>query len=207
MTNPAFLDENHLVRLRKLQIINPKIVIEHHIRDYNICQSYLNKTDTATYETMLYNTLSRIEHKLKRERLWRRLFDDYIDVYDDVANTVIRKVCNFNGGSLFSTWAYGIMKNSLLAFYRKRSKLQKVKLSENFTTTDLEITAINNLIVREYLSVLTNAERIIVIAIVFDKSTFKDLSEKFSKPVVFIKKIYKIAIKKVKLKITEPSPQ
>ena len=206
MVNPAFSDENHLARIRKLQIINPKIIIENHIRDYNICENYFNETDIKAYETMLYATLLRIENKLYRERLWRNLFDDYLDIYDRVAEIVIRKSCDFNGSSLFSTWAYGIMHNVLLEFYRKRKKLQTLALTENIAAADTENTIISNLTVKEYLSILTKIERTIVIAVVFRKLTFNDLSKISSKSVGFIKKHYKIALEKVKSKIVKNTP-
>ena len=198
-----FADEKHLVRLESLKKINCKIDVEKHKRDYYICQDYIKKVDTVIFEKMLLASLSSIERKLKYGRKKLYLFDDYLCVYEEVVETIFKKLASFRGGSLFSTWVYGIMKKALLVFYHKKSKLKEyVLVQEKYGKIDEAIgQQIFKNSLNDFLSVLSRTEKKIIYLIIFRGYTTQEIANKCERKNEVVLKIYNRALLKMKRSI------
>lgn len=175
----AFEDEKYLQRMKILCKNNKKIIPENHKRDYFIIQNYLKNKKENKFEELLNNCIKKLNKYISRkEKIWDI---DASLIMSKTMEIIFKKLPEFNGTSLFSTWCCGISNNVALRNYAKR----EVQFEDYISWTQNDF---SNLIIYDILKELNNEEKIIF-AYLYDGYKLSEIAKRKNIKINSLKKI------------------
>jgi len=177
--------------------INSNINLAKHDSDLKLCKDYIQGNRKDEFHSMYIDALQKVERYLKTNQQRLNIGDDWVDILGVVSENVLRKISNFRGGSLFSTWVFGFVRNHLLQYWTQQKKLSNHEITDCIATsehTTLEEFASFKL----YLDILNQTERTIMIYIFLHGLTFHEISKKYKVSEESIQLTYNKSLEKIK---------
>ena len=193
-------------RLKMLMKKNKKIDPKKHIRDYNICQQYLNG-ESDEFVELLEESCKKVKKGIMYYHNNSLNAQDREDILSEVIVIMLSKLGSFKPYSRLHTWMGGIAKNLMLQLFARRKKENSQRQYEE-TKADHQIDkrqtkAEENGDVEELLKLLPEENIRILQARTELGESFEVIARDMGLSVFMVRKLYQESIEFLREKLLE----
>ena len=185
--------EENLKRLETYMKKNPRINRAAHLHDFMLCREYLTG-NTQPFTAMFPSAHSKLERFVRREKNDRISAQDKEDIIAESIEAAIRRMRQFHGWSLFSTWMIGIARYRILTFIKKQSLARAALSASAYSIAPPQPLQNTDTTVREMLSSLSQTDAAIVRLKAVEQLTFHEIAKHLHIPIKQIAHRYKEAL-------------